>query len=487
MLSTRTQLLVLAVTLAVAAAALFLPVPDLETDHRLSVFVSRGMETLATDLAVDAVGGNPRRVSVAAGSSRALLAHLSPGAVPDAIITTDRALLDALVERDQLDPQEIVTLFEASLVLVIPAHDERPLHPAEYLLNPALRTVAVGAADTALGRTTRSTLSTLGIWFNLLPRLKPCGSAAAAINHVRQGRADAAIVFAPDVDTAESVQIVSDAFPPGSHTPVPHLAARPRRAAHPEASQRFLAYLRSEKARQRIQSYLAGRRLLFPVDWWSRVWIPLLLSLRASCLALMMVMPLAVAVAAFLARRRKSLLERVVDALVTVPLVVPPVAVGLMLLVLFAEDGWIARHLDLPLAFTWQAGALAAAIVSFPLAVRPMQRSFSSVDGRYRKAAESLGAGPFGYFLLVVLPLSGRGLLVGSMLCFARAFGEFGATLLVAGNVPALTRTLPLALFTEIETGVDGLVPVLFWLAVGLALVSSLAAAIWAPGRGDVT
>jgi len=218
------------------------------------------------------------------------------------------------------------------------------------------------------------------------------------------------------------------------------------------AACRFLDHLRTPKAQERIKAFRAGNSPPVPVDWWARIWAPLLLSLRAACLALMVVFPLALCTAAYLARNT-SVLSKVVAALATMPLVVPPVVVGCGLMFLFSRNGPVVQATGLPLAFTWQAGALAAGIMSFPLAVRPMQSAFEAVNPQYLKVARTLGGSRFYNFLLISLPLGGKGLAAGVILAFTRAFGEFGATLVVAGNIPGLTRMLPQALYTEFETG----------------------------------
>jgi molybdate transport system permease protein len=168
--------------------------------------------------------------------------------------------------------------------------------------------------------------------------------------------------------------------------------------------------------------------------------------------------------------RFRALLETVVS----LPLVLPPTAVGLGLLLLFGRSGPLGRplyeHLGIEIAFTWRAVVLASAVVAFPLFVRSARSAFEEVDPRLPAVARTLGRGPFRAFLEVELPLAWRGLTAGAVLAFARALGEFGATILVAGNIPGRTQTLALALFQNVQVGRDRE-------ALGLAVISVLLAA----------
>jgi len=139
-----------------------------------------------------------------------------------------------------------------------------------------------------------------------------------------------------------------------------------------------------------------------------------------------------------------------VDALVTLPLVLPPTVVGYYLLALLGRGGW-------DLLFTPQAAVIAAAIMALPIMVRTARAAIEGVDPVYEQAAYTLGKSPVATFVLVTLPLAWRGLLAGLVLSFARALGEFGATLMVAGNIPGRTQTMPLAIYEATQSGDDAL------------------------------
>jgi molybdate transport system permease protein len=183
-----------------------------------------------------------------------------------------------------------------------------------------------------------------------------------------------------------------------------------------------------------------------------------------------------VALALFLARYRgpgKSALETILS----LPLILPPTAVGLLLLELLARrsplGAWLAAR-GLEIVFTGKAVLVATAVMSFPLLVRSARTAFEEVDPRLVGLARTLGCGPFAAFLRVTLPLAWRGVLAGAVLAFSRALGEFGATVMVAGNIPGKTRTLALAIFHDSQIGRDDRALVLAGVTVVLAF-----AALW--------
>jgi molybdate transport system permease protein len=157
---------------------------------------------------------------------------------------------------------------------------------------------------------------------------------------------------------------------------------------------------------------------------------------------------------------RKSMPGReVLDALCTLPLVLPPTVIGFYLLVLFGRRGvlgaWLQETFGVSLIFTWQGAALAASVVAFPLVCKAARTAFEGVDANLENAARTLGAGEGRVFLRVSLPLAWRGVLAGTMLALARAMGEFGATLMIAGNLPGRTQTLSLAVYDAVQAGRD--------------------------------
>lgn len=177
----------------------------------------------------------------------------------------------------------------------------------------------------------------------------------------------------------------------------------------------------------------------------------LLLSLRVAGIATLASIPFGLFFAWLLARRDFPG-KAALDAIIHLPLILPPVVTGYLLLLLFGRKGlvgaWLAEHLGIVFAFRWTGAALACAVMGFPLMVRAMRLSLEAVDGKLEQAAATLGANPALVFLTVTLPLMLPGLLAGVVLSFARALGEFGATITFVSNIPGETQTLPTALYT---------------------------------------
>lgn len=197
-------------------------------------------------------------------------------------------------------------------------------------------------------------------------------------------------------------------------------------------------------------------------DWLTpEEWTAVRLSLIVATTAMLASLPLGLAIAWLLARGRfwgKSLL----DAVIHLPLILPPVVTGYLLLVGFGRRGPIGQFLydwfGIVLSFRWTGAALACAVMGFPLMVRAIRLSIEAIDRKLEDAAGTLGAGPFWVFLTVTLPLALPGILAGMILCFAKAMGEFGATITFVSNIPGETQTLPSAIytFTQVPNGDAG-------------------------------
>ncbi len=180
-------------------------------------------------------------------------------------------------------------------------------------------------------------------------------------------------------------------------------------------------------------------------------WTAIRLSLRVSFVAMIVSLPFAIAIAMLLARGRfwgKSIL----NGLVHLPLILPPVVTGFLLLILFGKRGpigaFLAEYTGIVFSFRWTGAALACAVMAFPLMVRSIRLSIEAVDRRLELAASTLGAGPFWVFLTVTLPLVMPGIIAGMVLAFAKAMGEFGATITFVSNIPGETQTLSSAIYT---------------------------------------
>jgi len=198
---------------------------------------------------------------------------------------------------------------------------------------------------------------------------------------------------------------------------------------------------------------------------------PLWLTLKVALLATLVAGAIGIALGWWMSRRAfagKSL----VDALLMLPMVLPPTVIGYYLIVLVGRNGVFGQYLDrwfgINLIFTWQGAVIAASVVSLPLVYKGARAAFEEVDGRFANAACTLGAGEFEVFVRIALPLAVRGIAAGLMLAFARAMGEFGATLMIAGNLPGKTQTLSIAVYEAVQAGNDRLA---LWLTLVISVV----------------
>ena len=206
---------------------------------------------------------------------------------------------------------------------------------------------------------------------------------------------------------------------------------------------------------------------------WQIIWF----TAWVSALSTVLILPLGLALAWMLARHDwpgKSMVE----TLISLPLVMPPVATGLILLQLFGRRGalgsFLHDKLNFDVIFTWRAVLLALAVMSLPLLVRSARVAFEGVNPRLEQIARTLGAGNWRVFFTISVPLAARGIVAGMILAFARALGEFGATIMIAGNIPGKTSTLSLAIFQNVQLGEDAQAYRLLGVSVILAF-----AAVW--------
>ncbi|MFD1260495.1 molybdate ABC transporter permease subunit [Entomomonas asaccharolytica] len=189
-------------------------------------------------------------------------------------------------------------------------------------------------------------------------------------------------------------------------------------------------------------------------------WSALFLSLKVAGWAIFINLILGISVGYILARTRFYGRE-LLDTILTLPMVMPPTVLGYYLLVLLGRNGWIGQWLkdvfDINLIFTWQGAVIASVVVTFPLIFKPARAAFESIDQQYEQTARVLGISELAIFFRVTLPLAWRGILAGVLLAFARALGEFGATLMVAGSIPGKTQTLSVAIYEAVQAGQDAI------------------------------
>jgi molybdate transport system permease protein len=184
-------------------------------------------------------------------------------------------------------------------------------------------------------------------------------------------------------------------------------------------------------------------------------YLAIFLSVKVAVVATLLSLPFGFAVA-YIMTYKKFRGRIALDVLVNLPLTLPPVVVGYLLLLLLGQNGpigkWVLQPLGFKIIFTWKAAVIATAVVGFPLMVRSMRTGMESIDKRLIQASRTLGAGWIDTIITVIIPLSVRGIMAGCILMFARGLGEFGATIIVAGNIPGVTQTIPLAIYEYVSS-----------------------------------
>ena len=198
------------------------------------------------------------------------------------------------------------------------------------------------------------------------------------------------------------------------------------------------------------------------------------LSVKISTVAVLASLPLGI-FCAWVLSRKQFIGKSFLDGLIHLPLVLPPVVIGYVLLVLMGRQGvigqWLDTHFGFSFSFSWQGAALASGIVAFPLLVRSIRLSLDFVDRELEQAARTLGASPFRVFMTITLPLMFPGIISGLLLAFARSLGEFGATITFVSNIPSETQTIPLSMFAFLETpGAEASVARLCAISIAIAL-----------------
>lgn len=215
------------------------------------------------------------------------------------------------------------------------------------------------------------------------------------------------------------------------------------------------------------------------------LWIPLLLSLKVAGWATVLASLLGIGMAYALSRWNSPWSDAV-DAILTLPMVLPPTVIGYYLLVLLGRRGWLGEFLakwNIELVFTWQGAVIAATIVAFPMVLKAARAAFEDVDPHIQNTGRLLGVSDAGVFFRLTLPLAFRGILAGVLLAFARALGEFGATLMVAGSIPGRTQTMSIAIYEAVQAGNDSLANLLVLVISVTCVVVLWSARLLAPRR----
>lgn len=422
-------------------------------------------------------GGAEVRFSFDATSRLAVQALQSSSA--DAFFAADLEWMDWLEERATVREGTPVPFAANELVVVVPAAASPPATPADLVRFPR---IALAGENVPAGRYARAALEATGVWAEVADKVVRGGSVRGALEWVARGEVPVGIVYRTDAAAEPGVR-VAFAFEVSSHPPVLYWAAPLSSSDAPESTAAFLRFVVSEEGRAIVEA--AGFAEVVPsaaqappagaVIQAPAVASAIRLSLMVALLATVAGLVPAVGLGWLLARREfpgKALLSTLVMA----PLVMPPVVTGFLLLSLLGGGtplGSRLASLGLPVPFTILGAAIAAFVVGFPLYVISIRGAFEAVDPMYEELSWTLGVPPRRTFFRISLPLALPGIAAGAVLAFARALGEFGATVVLAGNVEGSTRTIALAVYTLLESP-SGRSTI--WVLVGASVAISMLA-----------
>lgn len=434
-----------------------------------------------------AQGGAAVRFSFDATSR--LAPQVEAGAPADVFVSADWAWIDWLAERDLLLEGSTREIARNRLVFVVPAGAPMPTGVEELA---GLETIAIGGENVPAGRYAREALRSGGVLDELAGRLVTGGSVRGVLEWVARGEVDGGIVYRTDAMAEPDVR-QAFAVPENLHPPIRYGAAVLRTSSRAEEASAFVAFLAGPAGtvfdeagfaaavprvdEEMPQGERSEARGYVPSVSLPSVGSAIRLSLLVALLSTVLGLAPAVGLGWLLARHHfpgKTL----VTTLVLAPLVMPPVVTGFLLLSVLGREsalGSMLASLGLAVPFTLVGATVAAFIVGLPLYVLSVRGAFEAVDPQFEELSWTMGVSPRRTFLRISLPLALPGIAAGAILAFARALGEFGATVVLAGNVEGSTRTIALAVYTLLEapTGREST-----WILVGASVVLSLLALV---------
>jgi molybdate transport system permease protein len=456
------------------------PVEGGTPQEELLVLAASSLTNVLSELGAEwkAAGGPKVRFSFDATSR--LAAQALRGAPADLIIAADREWIRWLAARGGVAEGSERDLFGNELVLVVPAG--RPVPSGPEALG-ALDRIALAGENVPAGRYAREVLEWAGAWEAIQGRLVRGGSVRGTLEWVARREVDAGIVYRTDA-IAEPDVTVAFVFPEGSHRAVRYTAAVLEGSAQGADARAFLDFVQGPAGSAVVgrAGFPLGRVGATEAEAVPDAALPsvssaIRISLIVALLAALAGLPVAVGVGWLLARRDFPG-KAVVSTVTLAPLVVPPVVTGFLLLSVFGSQSPVGRWLTavgVPVPFTLVGATVAALVVGFPLYVLSVRTAFESVDAHYEELSWTLGVPPRATFLRVSLPLALPGIAAGALLAFARALGEFGATVVLAGNVEGTTQTIALAVYTLLEAPEGQRTT---WVLVGASVALSLAALV---------
>ena len=426
----------------------------------------------------EASGGAAVRFSFDATSR--LARQAVAGARADVFFAADQQWMRWLEDEGVVGSGQARIVASNELVVIVPDGAFAPRVPSELV---GLDRVALANENVPAGRYAQEALTTAGAWDALTNTIVRGGSVRGVLEWVARGEVAAGVVYRTDAIVEDAVDIAFT-FPPEGHSPVQYWAAPLTSSEYSVSALAFVEFAVSGEAGAIFES--AGFASPLPVEASAQATAPQLVTIPAvgSAIRLSLIVALLATVLGlvpavtlgWVLARRDFLGKSVLSTLVLVPLVIPPVVTGFLLLSVLGTQSPLGRmlaSLGLPIPFTLLGATIAALVVGFPLYVISIRGAFEAVDPLYEELSSTLGVSPQQTFFRVSLPLALPGIVAGAVLAFARALGEFGATIVLAGNVEGSTRTISLAVYTLLESpsGREAT-----WVLVGASVALSLIA-----------
>ena len=403
-----------------------------------------------------AAGGVPVRFSFDATSR--LAPQILRGAPADVFISADDVWMGWLREQGGVDGASIRPVATNQLVFVVPRGASAPPGDPRSIARADLSRIALAGENVPAGRYARAALESVGAWRTVEPRVVRGGSVRGTLEWVARGEADGGIVYLTDALAEERVSL---AFTfEGEDYPAPtYPGAVTTRTEHREAAEAFLDFMGGPEgvalfSASGFGAASAGAAAVqvvsSPLDPWWAVRLSLIVAFSSVLLGLVPAVGMG-----WLLARRDFLGKSFVSMIVMAPLVVPPVVTGFLLLSLLGREsalGGVLAAVGLPIPFTLLGATVAALVVGFPLYVMAIRAVFENLDRRFEEVSWTLGVPKAPTFRRISLPLALPGIAAGAVLAFARALGEFGATVVLAGNLEGETRTIALAVYSLLES-----------------------------------
>ncbi len=454
-----------------------------ESSPELLVLAASSLADVLPEIAADWSRSGRGEIRASFDATSRLAPQAASGAQADVFVAADEHWVRWLVERGAVDAKSARVIARNELVAVVPRHGPLPSGPRGLR---ELDRIAVGGENVPVGRYAREALEAEGVWEQLAGRVISGGSARSVLEWVARGEVSAGIVYRTDALAEPDVR-VAFAFGEATHPPIRYWAAPLASGRDSAAAASFVDFLSRPEGATALSAAgfdpgdpavrLGQGGGAPPAGTLPSVGSAVRLSLLVALLATLAGLAPAVGLGWLLARRDFKG-KAIVSTAVLAPLVIPPVVTGFLLLTVLGSQSPLGRALSslgLPVPFTLVGAAVAAFVVGLPLYVLSVRGAFEAVDPLYEELSWTLGVPPRSTFFRISLPLAIPGIAAGAMLAFARSLGEFGATVVLAGNVEGSTRTIALAVYTLLEapSGREST-----WTLVGASVALSLLALV---------